>query len=532
MPRTIRLAGLVLVAVLIVPAGSLAAMPRSARATSFASSTPTFHLVACPPDVFPAGTRVDCGFVVVPEDRAHPNRRTIQVAAALVHAPGAQPKADPIVFLDGGPSFGAIHPFALDSYFAGAPFAQDHDIVLVDTRGTGYSVPNLACPEVDDAYVGAFYSKPNVNSQALPIVGGAISACHDRLAASGIDLAAYNSAESAADLDVLRQALGYRRWDLFALSADGVLGLTYMRLFPDGIRSAVIDSGQSTQYLPGLDYWRGFTEQLEAIFTGCAANAGCNAAYPHLRDVFYDLVRRLQAHPVTVSIPDFQPNPVSIRVNGAAFYLDALHEIFPGNEFAPDSIHGLMSEIWRSAHGEMVAVYRERLGTGPATNDHANDFMPLGKTMSYVCHDGTNFITRADLRRAARDIPALASIFLDPHYDFSNGDADPTSPAGCSLWHVGVAAPIQHDPVTSSIPTLVLAGEYDGGVPAYIVRQIPPTLRNSFFYDFPAAAHLQLASYNVDSACARSIATEFLANPFARPDGSCITSLAPFDFTP
>lgn len=84
----------------------------------------------------------------------------------------------------------------------------------------------------------------------------------------------------------------------------------------------------------------------------------------------------------------------------------------------------------------------------------------------------------------------------------------------------------------SDLPTLVLAGEYDTGVPPLIVRQIPGTLSHSFYFEFPAGAHLQLASYNLDSACAREIAAQFLDDPAATPDSSCIASIPPFDFTP
>ena len=140
--------------------------------------------------------------------------------------------------------------------------------------------------------------------------------------------------------------------------------------------------------------------------------------------------------------------------------------------------------------------------------------------------------TLADLRQAARDVPALAPIFLGPNYDLANGDTNVTSPAGCRLWDVGVAASVQHQPVASAIPTLVLTGEYDTGVPPFIVRQIPPTLPNSFSYEFPAGAHGQLASYNNDSECARSIAGQFLRDPRERPNASCIASLPPFDFAP
>ena len=434
-----------------------------------------------------------------------------------------------IVFLDGGPSFGAISSFAVDDYFGGAAYARDRDVILVDTRGTGFSEPRLGCPEFDRAHVSTFYSKPFVGSSAVADLTRAIRACRGRLTTAGIDLAAYNTAESAADLDALRRALGYRQWNLFALSADGVLGLTYMRLFPDRIRSAVVDSGMSPQHLWGLDYYRGLDELLERIFAGCTANAACNAAYPNIRRLFFDLVHRLQAHPVAVPIPDFQPRPVTVRVDGVEFYLAALFTIFPGNEFATDTIRPLLSEIWRSAHGELAQVYQERLGTGPETSD-VDSFLAEGKTMSYVCRDLVGFITRADLRQAARDLPELAPCsWIPTSTSPTNGTS---SLAGCQHWKVGVANPVQHQPVRSAIPTLVLAGEYDTGVPPLIVRQIPPTLRRSFYYEFPAAPHIQLANSNPVSACARSIADQFLNAPTRRPNSSCIRSLAPFDFTP
>ena len=337
------------------------------------------------------------------------------------------------MFLDGGPSFGAISSFAVDFYFGGAAYTRDRDVILVDTRGTGLSQPRLGCPEFDRASESAFYSKPFVGSSTLVDFTRATPACRDRLTAAGIDLAAYNTAESAADLEALRRALGYRQWNLFALSADGVLGLTYMRLFPGGIRSAVVDSGQSPQHLWGLDYLRGLNELLERVFAGCAANAACNAAYPNLRGVFLDLVHRLQAHPVVVPIPDFQPRPVTVRVDGVVFYLAALFGIFPGDEDFPDTIRPLLSEIWRSAHGELTQVYQERLGTGPVTSD-VDSFLAEGKTMSYVCRDLVGFITRADLRQAARDLPGLAPLFLDPNFDLPGGIPSLRRVVGCGRW--------------------------------------------------------------------------------------------------
>jgi pimeloyl-ACP methyl ester carboxylesterase len=521
-----------LTAFLSVLALAVAVVQSAAAQPTHRSVPASFHPMACPDHTFPPDADVDCGYIVVPENRADPDGRQIRVAAAIVHASAPRPAADPIVFLDGGPSFGAISDFAFGAYFAGARFAAKRDVVLVDTRGTGLSTPRLGCPELDRAEVRAFYAPPTINSQVLPLYTAALRHCHDRFTDRGIDLAAYNSAESAADLEALRRALGGPRWDVVAFSADGTLALTYMRSYPGGVRTAVIDSGMSTQMLWGLDYDRGRNEQLDKIFAGCAANAACRAAYPHLRALFYAKARQLQRHPIDITLPAFQPHPVTLHLDGVGLFADVLYDIFPGNKFAPSSIPYWLDRMWQETHGHLVAAYRDAFGTGPAENGHRDDFFAQGKTLSYVCHDSVNFITEQDLRDAAHDLPFYAARYLDPDYDLADNFNVFISPAGCRIWDVGVASARQHEPTRSGVPTLVLAGEYDGGVPAYIVRQVMVGLPNGRYYEFPAGAHGQLAFYNYDSHCARGITAQFLRSPRGAIDSSCIADLAGIDFTP
>jgi pimeloyl-ACP methyl ester carboxylesterase len=524
--------GVIAVLTVVVTAVPAIASAQSGPSTTALQSRPEFVSTACPDDTFPPDRDVDCGYVVVPEDRSHPGGRQITVAAAVVRATATRPAADPIVFVQGGPSVGAIASFPLDFYLAGADFAENHDLVLVDTRGTGLSRPRLGCPEFDRAAVRAFYSGRSINSRALPIYTAAIRHCRDRLQDKGINLAAYSSAESAADLDALRRALGVGRWNVLADSADGVLGLTYLRLFPGHIRSLILDSAASPQMLWGLDYDRGLHQELESIFAGCRANDACRAAYPGIRQRFYEMVADLNAHPRVITLPRFTPHPVRLVLDGAGLYADAVSQIFPGDRDFAENIHPLLDMMWAETHGELVPVYRDLLGTGPVTNDHTDDVVAQGKSMSYLCHDQVGFITAGDRRRAARDIPALAPRYLAPSYDLADGFVVPASPAGCRVWPVGVADPDQFQPVTSSVPTLVLSGEYDTGIPPYVVRQIPPTLSHSTYVEFPASAHLQLASYNPGSDCARAIASDFLDHPGRSPDISCVATLPPFDFTP
>ena len=500
-------------------------------AGTFKPHVPRFVATKCPA-FFPPDRDVDCGYVVVPEDRNRPHDRKIHVMVAVMHASSDQPAGDPIMMVDGGPSFGAIAPFAVEEYFGGAAFAEDHDVILVDTRGTGMSRPRLGCRELDRADVKAFYAPPTLYAKALPIFTRALSACWQRLVGNGVDPSDYTTAESVADLDAIRKALGIDRFNLFALSADGVLGATYVRLFPGHLRSVVFDStmGPEAVWLPDVE--RGRDRLMNKVFRGCRHNAACHAKYPGIKRLFHQGIRKFHNHPVRIRIPAFQPHPVTVEIDGTGFYYDAVNSIYPGDAFTPSFIHDPLEYIWRAMHGELKQIYREWFGTGPVTNEHLNDFLAQGKTMSYICHDMVNLISRADLREAARDLPAMAPLYLHPDYELALGFSVPVSPAGCAHWSVGRAPGWQHTRVHGTVPALALAGEYDMSIPPALVRSTVRGMSNVHFFKFPASAHLQLASYTNGSECAREITAAFLKHPRRTPDASCLDDLPRIDFTP
>ena len=196
------------------------------------------------PVALPAGIQVDCGFLVVPENRRDngSSDKEIRIAVAIARVSSGVALPDPIVFVPGGPSAAAIDPgtiFVLTSLFG-----ANRDVIFVDARGTGLSQPRLGCPEFDALAVAAF---PNAPPRAAYLAS--VRQCRDRLRADGVDLDAYDSAENAEDLDELRIALGYDRWNVLGLSNGGLATLTLMRLHPEGIRSVVLDSPSSNDNL-------------------------------------------------------------------------------------------------------------------------------------------------------------------------------------------------------------------------------------------------------------------------------------------
>src|SRR5436190_16718370 len=81
--------------------------PTPTRVPPTATPNPAVFVAApCAFDI-PKDAKVDCGFVVVPENRRRPARK-IRLAVAVYHSTAAQPAADPVIFLQGGQGAGAL----------------------------------------------------------------------------------------------------------------------------------------------------------------------------------------------------------------------------------------------------------------------------------------------------------------------------------------------------------------------------------------------------------------------------------------
>jgi pimeloyl-ACP methyl ester carboxylesterase len=188
--------------------------------------------------------KASCGYLVVPENHNRPTGRTIRLMVAKYPASSAEKRADPVVYLAGAP--GDIAPLDVNGFIA-ADFIRDRDIYVVSQRGTMFSEPALTCAADDDfarELLGlGFYSEATKRAHLA-----ATEACHRDLAATGADLSAYNSTESAADFADLRKVLGIAAWNVYGMSYGSYLAQTLMRDHPEGIRSVVLDSVLPTTY--------------------------------------------------------------------------------------------------------------------------------------------------------------------------------------------------------------------------------------------------------------------------------------------
>jgi pimeloyl-ACP methyl ester carboxylesterase len=462
----------------------------------------------------PFGKTVECGYLTIPEDHSQLGGPTIRLYVAIFKSQSINPAPDPVVYLAGGPGSKAIESVSLTFNERFAPFLVGRDLIVFDQRGTGCSEPALDCPEVVElAYEVLPLDLTPEESTALSTE--AICSCRDRLVSEGVNLTAYSSAESAADLNDLRLALGYEEWNLYGLSYGTKLALTAMRDYPEGIRSVILDSTYPLQVNSYVEVPANFDRALSVFFDSCANDPACSKAYPDLEAVFWELVGQLNASPVTFPVTQ----PLSGETYDVLMDGDSLIGFIHGSLYATEIIPFLPKVIYDARDGsyDIIALL---LGSFLADTE----FISHGMHYSVQYSEELSFSTPEELAAACDDYPALQ----DYYYELCNTDQGVYAIA--QVWGAGGADTIENEPVTSDIPTLILAGEYDPVTPPAWGQMVAADLANSYYLEFPGVGHGVALS---GEWCPMDVALAFLDDPTALPDHLYVASMSgPVFFTP
>lgn len=265
------------------------------------------------------GVTYECTSVNVPLDYDQANGATIQLA--LVRLPATDP-AEKIgsVFLNpGGPGGSGVDfalffgPFA--EVFWGPEVRARFDIVGFDPRGVARSTPIRCFGNLNQAFQ-AFppIAFPLVEEEIeLFIAADALLA--DQCEQRGNKIADHMStANVARDLDLLREMVGDEMLTYVGLSYGTYLGQTYANMFPDRVRSLVIDGVLDpiawanleglTPFSTRLHSDEGAQETLVRFFELCEAAAPGNCTFaPNSSDRFDALAAQLLVAPVEMTDP-------------------------------------------------------------------------------------------------------------------------------------------------------------------------------------------------------------------------------------
>lgn len=473
-------------------------------ATPAPAYEPVFQTATCEFGI-PGNREVTCGYLTVPENREDvANGRTVRLHVAIFASDSPNPAPDPIVYLEGGPGGDALEivPLTFEDQFA--PFLANRDFIIFDQRGTGYSEPSLACPELIDLTLDTLDDDLSLEEgEALYLA--ALAECRARLVADGVDLTVYNSAENAADVADLRQALGYEAWNLYGISYGTRLAQTVMRDHPEGIRSVILDSvyplAANLQLETAVNAERAFT----VFFAGCAADAACAAAYPNLAEVFAQLVTDLNETPALLEVYNLSDRQYYDALINGDFMVSLLFQALYSVELTP-IMPKLIFDVRDGRTTDLNALV--------ATLLFQQQFFSQGMQLSVQCNEEVRFSVPGQTQ------PATAYPYLNDL--FESGSV--TGQFGfevCDLWQAGMADPIENMRITSDLPTLILTGEYDPITPPSWGRDVAEGLTDFYYFEFPGIGH----GASVSGDCPLQITQYFLDDPATEPASACLAAM-------
>jgi pimeloyl-ACP methyl ester carboxylesterase len=472
---------------------------------------PRYEPAACKYPV-PDGEKMECGYLTVPEDRGKPNGPTIRLHVTNYKSISAKSAPDPVFIVAGGAgTSGMTYINVIRNMAFGKALRAERDVIFLDQRGTNFSEPALYCPElrVNPADVAGLPLADEVAARAAKI-----RACHDRLVKEGINLAAYNEMEIAADYADLRVAMGFDQVNLYGMSLGTRLAMIAMREHPEGLRSVILDSVLPPEVNILASDLPGVQAALKTLFAACAADAACNKAYPELEAAFYEVAARLRKAPATVEVTTDKGEHFKATVDDLSFVEYVLDSMF-NRAIAP-----MPASIYAAKNGDYMAVAKARLA--PARMRQPGEVGPggmadaYGHWFSFWCTGDGGAINDDELK-AAFGVAGLNPSVRDRSWAIRVAEIH----GPCAIWDVrGLNPSVTDQPVTSDIPTLLLEGTFDFFTEPSLVQASAKRLSKSYFFSLPTG-HV-IAWF---SPCGEKLAVNFLRDPSKAPDASCIAEM-------
>ncbi len=512
--------GLVLGWVLCAPSGAAPLEPpedgdaelsaQSQKSTTVAAETesvPRFERADFPPEIVPEELDASFGYLVVPENRQDPESSgTIRLAVAVLHSTSEKPRPDPFVYTTGGP--GVLSTVRAARYAHRVQYfteiLQDRDVILFEQRGAKYSIPSLLGPEVDTVISDSVGRTVNSTPPAEELVDAA-RRMKARFLREGVELTAYNTVESAADIEDLRRALKIERWNLAGISYSGKLMLEVIRRFPEGVRSAVLDSPLAPDVSwdeTSVEYYWGVMQQL---FARCAADPAVARRYPDLENRFLALLREAQTSPIEVATEHpVSEAPVTVTLDGEGLFRCAIR-LIERSAFIPK-----FPRVIHAMCERHVPTIKQLLDLTIKPPSYA-----WGMVYSFWCNEELAFEDRTRFGSHPQ-LPAPLNGF----------SMTVVPPEIADVWPRRKPSAVENEPVESDVPVLILSGEYDPDTPVAWGRRVARTLPNAIHVVFPGQSHLPIFSH----PCAVPMVRDFLSDPKRRPDPRCIQDGEPLRF--
>ncbi|MFE7313530.1 alpha/beta fold hydrolase [Streptomyces sp. NPDC057555] len=460
------------------------------------------------------GHQVDCGRLDRPLVAGKPKLGKVKVSYAVVRHSAPGPAKGTVAVNPGGPGETAIDK--AEAFAWGLEgLLKDHDLLLVDPRGTGSSQP-VPCGVTDAEY--RFGTRAQQRA--------AVERCAENL---GPKAAGYTSAATADDIDAIRAHLGVAKLSLYGLSYGTYLMPVYASRHPEHVSSIVLSGAYPLKLDP--------LARPSAQAVSSTLRRVCERSVPVACDgeqAVRDLAStaaRLRTKPMTVSITTehgvYKKRFTEDKLANLMF--EAASSQVGLEPEGPSLLGQLPHALHRFVKGDTALLRKlvQEEGKSGSTVDQA-------PYIAVVCNDYRKAWSKdAPLPERWRQYnTALAAVPPGAYGAFSaKGFTEGTTDAGdvCIGWpRANTPDPQPTKPRQPNVPVLVLSGDLDANTPDASGKKAAAQFRDSRFFSARNMGHVPELEL---SRCVAGVSSHFLRT--GEPgDTSCLRALPPIAVAP
>ncbi len=426
----------------------------------------------------------------VPENRTKPDGRKIALHIVIVPALEKGSGRPPLFDIAGGPGLAATDEAA--AYATDLRIHREQrDVVLVDQRGTGQSNP-LHCPDLE--------SRSSLDGGDIT---EAVRACRDELSKVA-DLSCYTTMDAVHDLDAVREALGYDQIDISGLSYGTLVVQTYMREYPEHVHAALMLGTVPLGARIPLYHPRHAEDVMQNVLDDCDADPDCGRAFPSLRRDWATLLETFDARPTVNAQYHDSTGTRNVALERGPFF-----DTLAGLLITPATQRRIPLMIHEAAAGN----FQPFLDVALSSDEGA---FAEGMTLSVICREGTAQISPGEIEAATAGT-------------FEGRYLVDRQIAMCSEWGLDAVPESDLRPVTSEIPTLLIAGAMDFVTPVSWAQEVSSRLTHSLVLVIDHMGHLPGGLDHME--CFHGVVEQFFkSGSIIGLDTSCFQTMLPPDF--
>jgi class 3 adenylate cyclase/pimeloyl-ACP methyl ester carboxylesterase len=454
--------------------------------------TPRFAKGTCAKSITSELATASCGWLIVPQNRAHPKSGP-KVRVAVTIAPplaGVKPGASPTIDIGGADS--------LDD----SPARASSEFIEVTPRGQDPDTPALTCPAVNDVEHRAL-TQPSDDPASDSAVEAAFSSCYARLVKSGIDPGSYTYDSMADDVVDLMAVLHIGKADIVTDDNLSHVAFGVLEKAPGSVRTLTLDDPEPPGDSANTDPVSYLASSFQRYASLCDVDTNCASEFPNLAQTYQTQLVRFEHSPVVAQTEGLSPN-VNVLVDG-----DRLAEALQEALASSIDFQILAAGVAQAPTGLIARLADYDAGTVQV--DPA-----WGLDLSMLCsYDKRTVSVTAAL--SAKQLPAFVGVL-----------GDPSISQLCSSWKVPVVPDFYFQGIASLVPTLIVQGTLTPFGDVSWPDDVKQSLQAATVGQF---ATLSESVLEFAPPCLAELRRQFLANPAGHLDmASCTAQSPPIHF--